>query len=154
MNYHSKIITKYNRLLVALKTYVESTNQAAFQYKVSVTKWSKKEILGHLVDSAVYNHIRFTEIQLQDSLYKVTTYKQDDLVRINQYQQANISDLINLWYNLNLQIKSNIQQLNEQQLSIEIELTDGEKSNLRFLVTDYINHLEHHVYQIIQKNTF
>lgn len=31
-------------------------------------KWSKKEILGHLIDSAANNHQRFVRLQLQPEL--------------------------------------------------------------------------------------
>jgi hypothetical protein len=37
-------------------------------------KWSKQEILGHLIDSAINNLKRFTEIQFLPQPYTVISY--------------------------------------------------------------------------------
>ena len=50
-------------------------------------KWSPQEILGHLIDSAINNLRRFTEIQFLPQPFTVVGYKQDDLVIVNNYQQ-------------------------------------------------------------------
>jgi len=36
----------------------------------------------------------------------------------------------------------------EMTLNYEIEISEGEFSDLRFLMIDYVNHLEHHLNQI------
>ena len=47
-------------------------------------KWSRKEILGHLIDSAVNNQARFVRAQLQDDLV-FDGYDQDAWVRVQRY---------------------------------------------------------------------
>jgi DinB family protein len=48
-------------------------------------KWSKKEILGHLIDSASNNHQRFVRLQLSERV-ELPGYAQDDWVRVQRYQ--------------------------------------------------------------------
>jgi hypothetical protein len=68
-------------------------------------KWSKKEILGHLIDSARINLNRFTDILISTEKYIVKPYQQDQLVLVNDYQNTNEYDLVSLWQLLNHQIK-------------------------------------------------
>src|SRR5262245_5252597 len=64
-------------------------------------KWSKQEILGHLIDSAINNLKRFTDTQYFPQPYTVIRYNQDELVIINRYQQLSLEYLLNLWSILN-----------------------------------------------------
>ena len=66
-------------------------------HKPAPDKWSKKEILGHLIDSARNNLQRFTEIVHGESPYQVAPYNQDQLVVANQYQTESMDIIINLW---------------------------------------------------------
>src|SRR5262250_3072390 len=73
-----------------------------FRYKPSPTKWSKKEILGHLVDSAQSNIRRFIVAQYEEQPRIV--YNQDQWVAITNYQQYSLPDLVSLWYLVNKHI--------------------------------------------------
>ena len=66
-------------------------------------KWSPREVIGHLVDSAANNHQRFVRGQLQDDLVFLG-YAQEDWVRVQDYAHAPWADLVALWrlYNLHL----------------------------------------------------
>src|SRR5216110_1912849 len=66
-------------------------------------KWSRKEIVGHLIDSASNNHGRFVRAQLQDALV-FPGYDQDSWVRLQQYQKRRWVDLVHLWRAYNHQI--------------------------------------------------
>ena len=59
-------------------------------------RWSKKEILGHLLDSAGNNHQRFVRMQLEPRV-ELPGYEQDGWVRVQRYQDASWSDLIDFW---------------------------------------------------------
>jgi hypothetical protein len=63
-------------------------------------KWSPKEIVGHLVDSASNNHGRFVRAQLQDDM-TFSGYEQDDWVRVQDYQERRWADLVLLWQAFN-----------------------------------------------------
>src|SRR6185503_17913101 len=67
-------------------------------------KWSKQEILGHLIDSAINNLKRFTEIQFLPQPYTVISYQQNELVLVNDYQNLPLQHLLDLWQSLNRQI--------------------------------------------------
>ena len=43
--------------------------------------WSRKQILGHLIDSASNNHQRFVRAMLQDEV-RLPTYDQEGCVRV------------------------------------------------------------------------
>ena len=111
-------------------------------------KWSKKEILGHLCDSALYNWKRFTRITNGALPYSIEAYPQDHLVKINAYQHQTLSQLLQLWQSLNWQIHHFGKMLNEEQELIEIILIDGRQSTLGWLYRDYVKHLKHHLRQI------
>src|SRR6266498_1695508 len=66
-------------------------------------KWSKKEIVGHLIDSAANNHGRFVRAQLQEELV-FPGYDQDAWVRVQRHRDRSWSDLIRLWQAYNHQI--------------------------------------------------
>src|SRR5438874_10923969 len=66
-------------------------------------KWSPREIIGHLIDSASNNHQRFVRAQFQDDLV-FSGYEQDRWVSVQQYRDAPWDELIALWRNFNLHI--------------------------------------------------
>lgn len=111
-------------------------------------KWSKKEVLGHLVDSAIHNLVRFTEINYLEKPYHHRPYNQIDLVNLNQYQIKEINDLAQLWFSLNKQIVRIMKSVDKEALDYKIILSDESVIDLRFLMTDYVEHLEHHINQI------
>ena len=111
-------------------------------------KWSKKEVLGHLVDSAVHNLVRFTEINYLEKPYRHRPYNQINLVNLNQYQTKEINELTQLWFSLNKQILRIMKSVDEEALDYKIILSDESIIDLRFLMTDYVEHLEHHINQI------
>ncbi|WP_196893245.1 DinB family protein [Aureivirga marina] len=147
-----KSIEKFESLVQDGILYLETISEENLSKKIVPEKWSKKEILGHLVDSAINNLQRFTEIQFSEKPFKIKPYKQNELVKVNFYHEAKTEELINLWKALNLQIIFLMKLQTEETLSFIIEFPSGEKNNLEFLMTDYIAHLEHHLQQIKNQN--
>lgn len=119
-----------------------------FDVKIDINKWSKKEILGHLIDSAINNLQRFTEIQYSEKPYKIRLYNQDALVKFNNYQNKNNQDLFDLWLHLNRHILEIIKNQTDKTLDYQLILPNGTLTNLQFLIEDYIDHLFYHVSQI------
>ena len=141
-------IHKLQGLLTSGSDTIANCSQSELIDKTSPKKWSKIELLGHLVDSALNNLQRFTEIQFAEKPYQVRKYNQDELVKANNYQQANPVELTKLWLSLNRRIMAVMEYQTEHTLSYTIEIDAGELSNLRFLMTDYVDHLEHHLKQM------
>lgn len=120
-----------------------------WELKPAPHKWSKKEILGHLVDSARSNLQRFTEVVHAEPPYQVEPYNQDQLVLANQYQKEPIELIQSLWVSLNRHIGYLMDQQNQEDLAKPLILPDGTNSDLLWLMEDYIDHLEHHLRQIV-----
>jgi len=130
------------------KVYFEKTDAAVLEEKPESGKWSKKEVLGHLIDSAINNIQRFTEIQTAEKPYFIKSYNADALVNANNYQNKDINELFALWVCLNKQIKFIIDNQTAYTLGYSVILPNGETKNLKFLINDYADHLEHHLDQI------
>lgn len=111
-------------------------------------KWSKQEILGHLIDSAVNNLKRFTDAQFLPQPYQVLRYAQDDVVKANNYQQLSLSHLLQLWCALNQQIVYVLSAIPGEKLAYTIITPSGESKTLEWLAIDYVAHLEHHLMQV------
>jgi len=144
-----------NKLELLIKNgieYLSQTSEQDLSLKIADNKWSKKEILGHLIDSGIYNIQRFTEIQFEHKPYKIRNYKQNELVKSNTYKNADSKEIINFWWSINKRILSLIQMQTENTLSYKIELEKDNTYDLRFLINDYVDHLEHHLNQIIGRS--
>ncbi len=118
-------------------------------YRRAEGKWSKKEILGHLIDSAIHNLQRFTEIQVMEKPYILRKYLQNELVVANNYQEAELQDLLNVWLSLNKRIEHLMQMQTEETLAYEIVIVDEAKFDLRFLMSDYVEHMAHHLKAVL-----
>ncbi len=130
--------------------YVLTSAEQVLVKKPLPNKWSKKEILGHLIDSGIHNLQRFTEIHRAVKPYKIRKYEQDDLVIANHYQHADIEEISDFWVAVNKRIAYIMNQQTEETLQYTIELDHREIRDLRFLMVDYVEHLEHHLNQIVQ----
>jgi hypothetical protein len=100
-----------------------------FDVKIDENKWSKKEILGHLIDSAINNLQRFTEIQYSEKPYKIRPYTQDALVKYNDYQNKNSQNLFDLWLHLNRHILEIIKNQTDNTLEYQLILPNGTLTN-------------------------
>jgi hypothetical protein len=142
------VLLKLKYLMSSAQTYFEKADRAAVEAKPAPDKWSKKEILGHLVDSAINNIQRFTEIQTHPKPYQIRPYDPDALVLANDYQNKDLDELFALWHNLNLQVKFIVEHQTEATQKYATVLPNGETKDLKFVINDYVDHLEHHLDQI------
>ena len=140
-------ILKFERLLNENSGFFPTIDSTILEER-KPGKWSKKEVLGHLIDSAIHNLVRFTEINYAAKPYRHRPYNQIDLVNLNQYQTEDIIELSQLWLSLNKQIIRLMKSVDEEALDYKIILSDESVIDLRFLMTDYVEHLEHHINQI------
>jgi len=122
-------------------------------------KWSPREVLGHLIDSASNNHQRFVRARFQEDLV-FPGYAQDEWVKGQNYGGAPWAELVELWrlYNLHLarvmeatpevhltreRLRHNFDQIAFRTIPAESPATLG------YLFDDYVAHLEHHLDQIL-----
>ena len=127
-------------------------------------KWSPKEIIGHLIDSASNNHQRFVRAQLGSELV-FQGYEQAEWVKKQRYNEEPWNQLIQLWKHYNLHLAHLISVIPEQTLKqtrpqhnldrIAFETIDKDQSTtLEYFVRDYVAHLRHHLGQILGENEF
>ncbi|HEY7751971.1 MAG TPA: hypothetical protein VH917_06730 [Ignavibacteriaceae bacterium] len=118
--------------------------------KPAPNKWSKKEILGHLIDSAANNHHRFIRSQFESEPFKVFPYEQEHWVRIQNYNELDSKFIVEMWKIYNLHLKNIIADYPEGRLKMKCESTDNREiaENLFLLIKDYVDHMDHHFKQI------
>lgn len=152
--------TDYNLKEITLAAFEElllATDQQV-SVRPAADKWSAKEILGHLIDSATNNHGRFVRAQLQEQMV-FDGYNQDGWVEIQEYQSQNWQDLLITWRQLNLQIANLIfitaedirnKARNEHNLHLIAFKTiqEDQTTTLGYFMEDYVLHLRHHLGQI------
>jgi hypothetical protein len=123
-------------------------------------KWSPREIIGHLIDSASNNHQRFVRAQFGDDLL-FPGYEQDRWVAAQRYQEAGWPELVSLWRSFNLHLAHVMETVPD-----ETRLHLRQRHNLHEIgfgsfpadapvtldafMHDYVAHLEHHVRQILR----
>lgn len=119
-------------------------------HKPAPDKWSRQEILGHLIDSAINNLKRFTEIQFLPHPYSVVAYRQNELVIINDYQNLPLDHLLDLWQALNRQIVFVVKNIAAEKLnySVDPQYEIKEIKTLSWIICDYVAHMAHHFRQI------
>jgi hypothetical protein len=141
---------KLEQLLKRGLEFISQSSESEMNRKMSVEKWSKKEILGHLIDSGINNLQRFTEIQFENKPYRIRKYNQDELIKANDYQNSETKEIVEFWISINNRILNLIKKQTEKTLNYKIELEKDNLSDLRFLIKDYVEHLEHHLKQIMK----
>lgn len=122
-------------------------------------KWSARQVIGHLIDSASNNHQRFVRSALQDEMV-FPEYAQDEWVELQQYQDTAWTELITLWASFNRHIAFVMAAVPEEarlrprahhnlQELTGYDASQGVPATLDFLMRDYVDHLEHHLRQIL-----
>jgi hypothetical protein len=143
------LIKAINRLTELCNTIPElllQISEEEFSEKANSDKWSKKEILGHLIDSATNNHHRLVRGQFEDQ--PNITYDQNKWNQFNFYNELESRQLITFWLAYNLHFLGVIQNIPTENLSKIIYRKD-EACTLYYMIEDYIQHTEHHLMQIV-----
>lgn len=121
-------------------------------------KWSPKQVIGHLIDSASNNHQRFVRANFTEDLI-FAGYDQEKWVMIGNYANAPWRSLLSLWREFNLQIArvmdstpASVRDLprtrhNLHQVAWSV-VPESEPATLGYFMNDYVDHLEHHLRQI------
>jgi DinB superfamily len=110
-------------------------------------RWVAKEILGHLIDSAVNNHMRFVRAQIVSPLV-MPDYEQEVWVSIHRYRERPWAELVDLWVALNRHLAVVMAGVPAEKLQTPCTIGDGEPGTLESLMRHYLEHLKHHLEQI------
>ncbi len=111
--------------------------------------WSRKQILGHLLDSASNNHQRFVRCAIGGGLSGWPSYEQNEWEETGRYQEAPWSELVEFWAAYNRLLSRILSGLRTEQLALSCEV-GGKTMTLGELAASYVDHLEHHLEQVLR----
>jgi hypothetical protein len=106
-------------------------------------KWSAKQVIGHLIDSAVNNLSRIIRLQIEPG-QSLSGYEQMAWVRLQHYAEREWAQVLALWFALNEQVAWTIRHVEKAHL-VNRGVVAGEPLTLGFLIEDYVAHMEHHL---------
>ncbi|MDR1910766.1 MAG: hypothetical protein LBQ52_00250 [Helicobacteraceae bacterium] len=140
-------IGEYEKLIDGFHKIMQENIEIA-DIKLSADRWTLKEMVSHLIDSASNNHQRFIRLQLEAKisfpLYEAESWK--NATKIGGYNAIN---LINLWKEYNYFLLHIIKNIDDESQKHIWEI-GNERKTLKYLVEDYFSHINWHT-ELYQK---
>jgi hypothetical protein len=141
-------LQRLHYLCDVIPSLLYKTSEEDFSFKPKPEKWSKKEILGHLIDSAANNHQRFIRVQFEE--VPTIFYDQNKWNALSHYNEMGSEQLIQFWTLYNKHLLHILQHIPEENLERKCNTGEPAPVSLQWLIEDYVKHLEHHLHQIVQ----
>jgi hypothetical protein len=142
-----QIADQLSEIIHSASEKLRSIGLAEAGYKPSETKWSKKEVIGHLIDSAANNHQRFVRAQQVAELVS-PAYDQEQWVRIQDYNASAWSELIDLWRLYNVHLAHVIRRIPAEKLQVKCTIGNNAPVTLGEIIEQYLDHMKHHLDKI------
>ncbi|WP_058830008.1 DinB family protein [Paenibacillus polymyxa] len=142
------ILQHLNFRITDVPSRIHTYSELDFSIRTRPNSWSKKEILGHLCDSALTNLQIFVRSQYESQPYSVLKYAQNHWVELMNYQNLSIDHILALWVMLNKQVAGVIANIPEDKLLYLCDIGEEKLVTLEWLIKDYVEHMEHHLEQI------
>lgn len=128
---------------------IEKLTEAAAEQPYPGGSWLRKEVIGHLIDSSINNHIRFTVAALNGS-YAGPEYDGVGWVELQGYAQLPLKFLVENWRLRNELLAALVESIPEHALNASCRIGQNQPVTLQFLIEDYLRHLDHHIDQIVE----
>lgn len=109
--------------------------------------WTRKQVVGHLLDSAANNHQRFVRAAAEGS-YAGPDYKQDDWVAAHGYTGQSWETLLRWWQAEHEILSAVVDLIPEERLDASCVIGLNAPVTLRFLIVDYLRHQRWHLAQL------
>lgn len=121
-----------------------------FSAPVAPGKWSPKQELGHLIDSALNNIQRFVRGQYETEPHVV--YNPDAWVEAMDYAHADSHAIISQWETINRRLLGIVMHMPEEHLDnlVNTGKNEPELHTINWLIDDYLVHLQHHLKHILE----
>jgi hypothetical protein len=143
----TQIADELTQVVQSAAERLRSISAAEAGFKPSESKWSKKEVIGHLVDSAANNHQRFIRAQQVSELVS-PAYDQEKWVSVQDYNSTSWPDLKELWRLYNLHLAHVIRRIPAEKLQIKCTIGGKEPVTMGTVIDQYLVHLKHHLDKI------
>src|ERR1700683_2881109 len=135
---------KLERVVKSAQVILRQVSEADSNRPVLKGGWSRKQVLGHLIDSASNNHQRFVRAALEGSL-EFPGYDQEGSVAVEAVRQMPWPVLSALWASYNRYLSHILAHLPKDTLQAPCRIGSSEPVTLQFLAEDYLVHLVHHL---------
>ena len=159
MSLTEEVLEDFRRTVEESSARLLSITEDASRAPLAAEKWSAKETIGHLIDSAANNHQRFVRAQFKDDLI-FDGYAQDEWIRAQRYNEEPWPLLVGLWRHYNLHLAHVMASAPVETRTAPrsrhnfhhigfAPVSQDEPSTLEHLMIDYIDHLKSHLRQIL-----
>lgn len=142
------VATELVALIERVTPFLDSlASDLALAIREDPQRWSRKEILGHLIDSACNNHQKFVRM-MQKPRLEFSGYRQDDWVATQNWNNAEWKVMVSLWAAYNRHLAYLISTVSADWLNNTIQIDNAGPFTLQFVMADYVEHMKHHLRQI------
>jgi hypothetical protein len=146
----SELAMKLAETIAREYSYLRALDNESASTKPENGGWSPKEELGHLIDSATNNHVRFIRASFEPR-FEGPYYAQDDWVRLHQYQEMPWRAIVEFWFAYNTFLADVIARISPGSLDTECRVGNDAPVTLAFLIDDYVLHMQHHIDHLLHR---
>jgi hypothetical protein len=140
-------LDRFTTVLAAATEQLRLLSPAGAAARPQPGAWSKKEELGHLVDSAINNYARIIRVQ-KENAPALPGYQQDAWVERQGYGDRDWRALIALWSALNEHMLAAAARIPSAALARTCTIAGSQPMTLEFVIEDYVDHMVHHLQHI------
>ncbi len=133
--------------LAAAEAELRSITEAQAEEPYRPDAWTRKQVVGHLLDSAINNHIRFVVGSLEGE-FTGPAYDAQGWVRAHDYGKFSWPALLEIWKAHNTLLVEVVRQVPEDRLDAQCRIGADQPVTLRFVIEDYLHHMDGHVAEI------
>ena len=143
----AELAERFRKRLAAADAAISGLTEEHAATHVRGEGWLRKEVLGHLIDSSINNHVRFVAAAAAGE-YTGPSYDQSNWVRLNGYGAQPWAEVLSQWRMRNSALTRVVEHIPAEALGTMCKVGGHAPVTLEFLIIDYLDHLEHHVSQI------
>ncbi len=142
-----KVSLELEKIIKSFKSDYLNLDESLTEIKIAEDKWTLKEIVGHLLDSASNNHQRFIRLKLSNEI-EFPDYNNEEWLQAQNYNEMKFSDLVSLFYYFNKLMVNIIENIETKNLNNRWNVSWDENTSfitLEKLASHYVEHINGHM---------